>query len=415
MNVSTVGFKRFAVDTTQTNRKTVTLQYTETPAIIQGLAANKAVSVQPFLFGQFNGTLLLSPETDYWVSETLKPEVITVPERIIENHTVIREIITEPSPPVTIINVLPTINAATQIIETPGGDPPAPPSEEIVVVEPPAPPAPVIPPSPVLVQTEYDPWQETSCPAPWMMITLGNGYKIPAGELKPGMFVRAAHEHTMDVGQYEVTHVESVQDEERILIEFEHVDFVCSLTHKFFMNGEWVEAENLEVGDVVGLAPQEYEVLGIREYDDGEVMKITVNEAHTYFCEDILSHNKLPTRDPQPFIDPVLPDVVVPLVPPDPPNLEIKFEFDPWWGIIPRNMFGWGGSFDGSSWFPAVMPTITDIPPPIESPNPMLSEPIILGAPIEDVSASLITTATRNGGGGRDIDMDFLNFKYDLN
>jgi hypothetical protein len=181
------------------------------------------------------------------------------------------------------------------------------------------------------------------------------------------------------------------------------------------VSGEWITAQDLEVGDVVGLAPQEYEVLDIREYDDGEVIKITVNEAHTYFCEDILSHNKSPTLDPEPFVDPVLPDVVVPLVPPDPPNLEIRFEFDPWWGIIPRNMFGWGGSFDGSSWFPAVMTTITDIPPPIESPNPMLSEPIILGAPIEDVSASLITTATRNGGGGRDIDMDFLNFRYDLN
>jgi hypothetical protein len=416
MNVNAFGLKRLGLSSSKQNRKTVTLEYTETPAIIQGLAADKAVSVQPFLFGQFNGIVYLSPETDYWVSEQLKPEVITVPERIIEHHTVTREIVKEPPPPVTITNVYQTTNVVNQIITTPGDNPPPPANAEIVVVEPPAPPAPVIPTEPSL------PEPPVTCPAPWMMITLANGYKIPAGDLKPGMYVRAAHEHTMDVGQYEVTHVESVQDEERILIEFEHVDFVCSLTHKFFMNGEWIEAENLEVGDVVGLAPQEYEVLGIREYDAGEVMKITVNEAHTYFCEDILSHNKAPTlEDPGPIVDPVL-DVIVPTVPPDTPNLPIIFEYDPWWSIVPKNMFGWGGQFDGTSWFPYAPPQILgDIATSLESSNPTLSEPIILGAPIEDVRSSLIINpsdaarGTSGGGGGREIDLDFLNFRYDLN
>jgi hypothetical protein len=416
MNVNAFGLKRLGLSSSKQNRKTVTLEYTETPAIVQGLAADKAVSVQPFLFGQFNGIVYLSPETDYWVSEQLKPEIITVPERIIEHHTVTREIVKEPAPPVTITNVYQTTNVINQIITTPGDNPPPPSNNEIVVVEPPAPPAPVIPTEPSL------PEPPVTCPAPWMMITLANGYKIPAGDLKPGMYVRAAHEHTMDVGQYEVTHVESVQDEERILIEFEHVDFVCSLTHKFFMNGEWVEAENLEVGDIVGLAPQEYEVLGIREYDAGEVMKITVNEAHTYFCEDILSHNKPPRLlDPGPIVDPVI-DVIVPTVPPDPWNLPIVFEYDPWWSIVPKNMFGWGGQFDGTSWFPYAPPQILgDVATSLESSNPTLSEPIILGAPIEDVRSSLIINpsdaarGTSGGGGGRDIDLDFLNFRYDLN
>jgi hypothetical protein len=427
MNVNTLGLKRLGLSNSKQNRKTVTLQYTETPAIIQGLAADKAVSVQPFLFGQFNGIVSLSPETDYWVSETLKPEVITVPERIIEHHTVTREIVKEPPAPVTITNVYQSTNVINQIITTPGDNPPPPANNEVVVVEPPAPPAPVIPPEPVIPEVlPVYPWEPPSCPAPWMMITLANGYKIPAGQLEPGMFVRAAHEHTMDVGQYEVTHVESVQDVERVLIEFEHVDFVCSLEHKFYINGAWVEARDLQVGDVVGLAPQEYEILDIREYDSGEVMRITVNEAHTYFCEDILSHNKMPLPpDPEPYVPPLPPAVPVdtpiiiePSIPPDPWNLPIAFEFDPWWSIVPKNMFGWGGQFDGTSWFPYSPQTFGEVATSLESSNPTLSEPIILGAPIEDVRSSLIinpSDGARTGGGGRDIDMDFLNYRYDLN
>lgn len=347
MNVNAVGFKRVGVSGSQTNRKTVTLQYTETPAIVQGLAANKAVSVQPFLFGQFNGSVFLAPETDYWVSETLKPEVITVPERIIEKQTVIREIVIEPAPPTTL--PVPTSNCGNQIIVTPGDNPPPVQDDDKVIVTPPDPPAPVITPDPV----PADPPE--TCPAPWMMIQLVGGMSVPAGELKPGMFVKTYHEVTKDLGTYEVTHVESIQDAKRLQIEFEHVDFVCSHDHKFYKDGDWVKASELEEGDVVGLAPNEYEVLGVSEFDDGEVIRITVDEAHTYVCEGILSHNKQPIYEPPIF-----------------------FEFDPWWSIIPRNLFSPGGIYDGTTWYPYVpMPIVDD--KPIESQNPNASPPISLG------------------------------------
>jgi hypothetical protein len=190
------------------------------------------------------------------------------------------------------------------------------------------------------------------------------------------MYARTYHEHTMDYGQYEVTHVESIQDAERIQIEFEHVDFVCSLSHKFYKDGEWVAAEDLEVGDIVGLAPNEHEVLAISAFDDGEVIKISVAEAHTYVCEGILSHNKPPTFDPP-----------------------IIFDFDPWWSIIPRTPFGFGGSFDGTSWFPYVPVSPVDDSLNIESPNPSLSPPIILGNEFAQMD-------TLSGGGGRG-ELDF--------
>lgn len=60
------------------NDKSYSLAYTETPAITQN-AATKAISVQPYLFGQFVGQIRLTPETDYWVSSVLAPIIATTP------------------------------------------------------------------------------------------------------------------------------------------------------------------------------------------------------------------------------------------------------------------------------------------------------------------------------------------------
>jgi hypothetical protein len=154
MRVSNYGFKNLSNVTTKVNKKTISLEYTEVPAIVQGVTSNKSVSIQPFLFGSFNGTLELTPETDYWINNNLKPEIISVPERIIEKHHVIREIVREPAPPVTIINNYPVTNVIHQIIVSPGEDPPpvpppAPPGQPPVkvIVDPPPPPI-VIPPEP---------------------------------------------------------------------------------------------------------------------------------------------------------------------------------------------------------------------------------------------------------------------------
>lgn len=140
MRTVPLGFKPLSLSDTTLNKKTVSLQFTETPAISQPLVSNKGVGVQPFLFGQFNGSVELTPDTDYWTAEDLKPEIISVPEKIIEHTIVIREIVVEPPSPSTLPT--PTSNANTVIIVTPGGDPPAPSGNVVVTL--PAPPAPVI-------------------------------------------------------------------------------------------------------------------------------------------------------------------------------------------------------------------------------------------------------------------------------
>jgi hypothetical protein len=59
------------------NDRTYSLAYDEIPAIEQS-TATKSISVQPYLFGSFQGQIQLRPEIDNWVSTSLAPEVITV-------------------------------------------------------------------------------------------------------------------------------------------------------------------------------------------------------------------------------------------------------------------------------------------------------------------------------------------------
>ena len=51
------------------------------------------------------------------------------------------------------------------------------------------------------------------------------------------------------------------------------------------------------IGDVVS----DNKLVAIESVEDGDVVHITVKDAHTYICEGLLSHNKIgrPPRDPR--------------------------------------------------------------------------------------------------------------------
>jgi hypothetical protein len=147
------------------NKKTISLNFTETPAISQNLASDKAVSVQPFLFGQFNGIVEMYPETDFWVENKLKPEVITVPERIIVEHTTVyKETVIERQPQITIEQIFPTRNVETIIIREPAVLP-IPSTPDVVVVDNPQPPIIVQPDVPV--EPPPPPAPPEPPPLPW--------------------------------------------------------------------------------------------------------------------------------------------------------------------------------------------------------------------------------------------------------
>jgi hypothetical protein len=130
-----------------------------------------------------------------------------------------------------------------------------------------------------------------TCPAPDMRILLANGDLKAAGELQIGDVVKTQHEHTLEWGEYPVTHVSVVPDATRLKFNFDSVDFVCSLDHKFFKAADkWVDAKDVCVGDM--LSGQT--VRGIEQAEVGDVIRITIDNAHTYICEGLLSHNKTP-------------------------------------------------------------------------------------------------------------------------
>jgi hypothetical protein len=70
LTVSTIG------SDAKRNDKTVSVDYTE-EVVVQQTAATANVSVQPYLYGVFDGQLTLSPSSDVWFSTAINPVSIS--------------------------------------------------------------------------------------------------------------------------------------------------------------------------------------------------------------------------------------------------------------------------------------------------------------------------------------------------
>ena len=130
-----------------------------------------------------------------------------------------------------------------------------------------------------------------SCPTPDMTILLSDGSVKSAGELQVGDEVDTLHETTLDRGNHKVTYVEIVQSD-ILELDFSGTTIKCSTTHKFYSNNGWIEAQDLVVGQKVSLLSGEVEFTGSTNLGQGDVVKIQIEDAHTYICEGFLSHNK---------------------------------------------------------------------------------------------------------------------------
>jgi len=140
----------------------------------------------------------------------------------------------------------------------------------------------------------------TSCPDPNMFILMSDDTQKKAGDLVVGDLVKTNHEQNLKLGEYEVEYVNIVENVEKIKLTFDKSKIICSLTHKFYVNNEWKEAKDLVVGDEVSGK----KLISIDSFENGDVVHITVKNAHTYICEGLLSHNKRKrpprSKDPSP-------------------------------------------------------------------------------------------------------------------
>ena len=165
------------------------------------------------------------------------------------------------------------------------------------------------------------------CPDPNMLILMADGSQKKAGDLKVGDLVKTFHEKDLvktpklalalatggsekysefrdllensyakaSLSDYKVEHVNILKNVGKIKFTFEGSEIVCSLTHKFYVNDSWKEAQNMKIGDEVSGK----KLLSIEDVEDGDVVHITVEDAHTYICEGLLSHNKRKPRFPR--------------------------------------------------------------------------------------------------------------------
>jgi hypothetical protein len=180
------------------------------------------------------------------------------------------------------------------------------------------------------------PGPRRSCPDPNMLILMADGSQKKAGDLKVGDLIKTYHEKDLEreanlaryrslvlasgdveehfqlkeqlensyakasLGEYKVEFVDIIKNVEKIKLTFEGSEIVCSLTHKFYVNNSWKEAKDMVVGDEVSGK----KLLSTQNVEDGDVVHITIEDAHTYICEGLLSHNKrrLPpgSRRPRP-------------------------------------------------------------------------------------------------------------------
>jgi hypothetical protein len=156
-------------------------------------------------------------------------------------------------------------------------------------------------PSPVenLVPPDMGMWGNPrggQCPAPWTNILLKDNETKQAKDLKVGDLVHTQHEDTLKWGDYPVEAVKIIPDQKRLSFVFDDgVELVCSLSHKFYLNNTWVEAKDIKVNDIL----TNKKVTEVKPYEDGDVVLITITDAHTYISEGILSHNKSLARPPE--------------------------------------------------------------------------------------------------------------------
>jgi hypothetical protein len=246
------------------------------------------------------------------IVDTRPPVVPVVPDPEIPEIEIVDT--RPPKPPVVPEPEIPEI----EIVDTRPPKPPVVPEPEIPEIEivDTRPEPPVIPDPPVIVPPDII--ETPTCPAPEMMILLANSMEVSAGDLVVGEMVRTQHEHTLEWGAYEVIHKEIIPNVARLKIKFQDREFVGSYDHKFSVEKDvWVKASDVKVGDVLSGST----VTDIENAESGPVVMLTIEDAHTYISQGLLSHNKspLPPDDPEdPYVPPYVPPIIVepPYVPP---------------------------------------------------------------------------------------------------
>lgn len=130
------------------------------------------------------------------------------------------------------------------------------------------------------------------CPDPDMNILVDQHNHKRAGDLQVGDLVYTRHEHTKEWGFFEVTVKEIYQSPKMLFVFTDSTTVVVSESHKFSVGNKWVTAKAVAVGTVINSDSIDKVVEHIEPAGVGDVVKLEIDQAHTYVVNGLLSHNK---------------------------------------------------------------------------------------------------------------------------
>lgn len=131
------------------------------------------------------------------------------------------------------------------------------------------------------------------CVDPATLVLLADLSSKPAGNLQVGDVLHAMHEESGVFGSYPVSAM-AIVHQPKCLLEFNHdVWITVSESHKFYSNTQqWVQVRDMHAGDKVQGLMGVLTLLAIHALAPGDVVKLTVADAHTYIAAGLVSHNK---------------------------------------------------------------------------------------------------------------------------
>ena len=124
-------------------------------------------------------------------------------------------------------------------------------------------------------------------------ILLSDGTTKPIHQLCVGDEVDTLDQHTFKRGNHKVIFIEK-SNSKLVALHFDKEDIECSPNHRFYSKNKakWIKAKDLTKGDKVISLNGNLEFISRKRVNEGEIIDLTVEGAHTYISGNILSHNK---------------------------------------------------------------------------------------------------------------------------
>jgi len=140
--------------------------------------------------------------------------------------------------------------------------------------------------------SEACPATRCGCPSPNVSLLMGDMSSKPAGDIQVGDFVYTMHEKNNEFGKFKVVAVE-IENQPMVDIVFtDGTTISVSESHKFLMeSGIWQQVYQLGEGSIIKGFEINKTIQSIVKLGISPAVKITVENAHTYIAEGLISHN----------------------------------------------------------------------------------------------------------------------------